>query len=73
MTTSYNTFTTFITISKYNPQATGLASAESQNMQLRVSIEFTEIRDEDKKKEEYLYPVGNPAALVFSTLPVSPL
>ena len=73
LSASYNIFLTSVMTSMYNPQANGFTSSASKNADLRVDKELYEMREEAKKKEEHLYPVVNPAALGFSTLPVSPV
>ena len=39
----------------------------------REKIELYEMREDAKKEEEHLYLVVNPAAIGFSTPPVSPV
>ena len=73
LSASYNIFLTSVMTSMYNPQANGFASSASKNADPRVDKELYEMREQAKKKEEHLYPVVNPAALGFSTLPVSPV
>ena len=73
LSTSYNIFLTSVMTSMYNPQASGLASDTPEKVNPRVDIELFEMRDDAKKKEEHLYPVVNSTALVFSTVPVSPV
>ena len=70
---SYKIFMTSVMTSMHNPQATGLASESPKKVDPRVNIELYEMQGNAKKKEEHLYPVENPAALGFSTLPVSPV
>ena len=73
LSASYNIFLTSVMTSMYNPHASGLASDTPKRVNPRGNIELYEMRDDAKKKEEHLYPVVNSTALVFSTLPVSPV
>ena len=68
---SYNISLTSVLTPMYNRQASDLASDAPKKVNSRVYIEFYEMREDAKKKKEHLYPVVNPAALGFSTLPVS--
>ena len=71
LSASFNIFLTSVFTSMYNPQASGLASDAPENVNSRVDIAFSEMRDDAMKKEEHLYPVVYSTALGFSTLPVS--
>ena len=73
LSASYNIFMTSVMTSVYNPQANGMAPDAPNEVGPKVNIALHEMRDDTKKKEEHLYPVVNPAALGFSTLPVSPV
>ena len=64
---------TSVMTSMYDPQATGFASDAPKKVGPSVNIELYEMREDAKKKEVHLYPIVNPAALGFSTLPVSPV
>ena len=71
LSASYNIFLTSVMTSMYNPQASGLSSDEPEKVDPKVNVELYEMRGDAKKKEEHNYPVVNPAALGFTTLPVS--
>ena len=73
LSASYNIFMTSVMTSMYNPQANGMAPDAPNEVDPKVNIALHERRDDAKKIEEHLYPVVNPAALGFSTLPVSPV
>ena len=69
---SYNIFMTSAMTSMYNPQASSLASDAPKKVDPRVNIELYRMQEYAKRKEEHLYPMVNPAVLVFLTLSVSP-
>ena len=73
LSASYNIFMTSAMTSMYNPQATSLASDAPEKVDPRVNLELYRIQEYAKKKEEHLYPMVNPAVLIFLTLSVSPV
>ena len=73
LSASHKIFLTSVMTSRYNHQATGLASDATKKVNPRVNIELYEMREDATKKEGHLYPVANPAALFFFTLPLSPV
>ena len=59
--------------SMYNSEATASAPAERKKVDPGMNIEIHEMPKYAKEKEDYLQPIANPAALGFSTFPVSPV
>ena len=57
LSASYNLFLTFELTSVSNPQAPLLQALEPEPMPTRIEDETTDPADENKKKEEHLYPI----------------
>ena len=57
LSASYNLFLTSILTSVFNPQAPLLQALEPEPMPTRIEDETRDPADENKKKEEHLYPI----------------
>ena len=57
LSASYNLFLTSILTSVFNPQAPLLQALEPERMPTRIEDETRDPADENKKKEEHLYPI----------------
>ena len=57
LSASYNLFLTSILTSVFNPQAPLLQALESDRMPTRKEDETGGLADENKTKEEHLYPI----------------
>ena len=57
LSASYNLFLTSISTSKFNPQAPFLQALEPEPTPKRIEDETRDPPDEDKIKEEHLYPI----------------
>ena len=68
LSASYNLFLTSILTSVFNPQAPLLQALEPEPTLTRIGDETSDPADENKKKEEHLYPIVH-----CPTTPLSPV
>ena len=66
LSASYNLFLTSILTSVFNPQAPLLQALEPEPISTRIEDETRNPADEDKKKEEHLYPIVHCPTLALS-------
>ena len=66
LTASYNLFLTSTLTSVFNPQAPLLQAKEPEPVSTRIEDETRNSADEDKKKEEHLYPIVQCPPLTLS-------
>ena len=66
LSVSYNLFLTSILTSVFNPQAPLLKALEPEPVSTRIEDETRNSADEDKKKEEHLYPIVHCPAMTLS-------
>ena len=57
LSASYNLFLTSILTSVFNPQAPHLQALEPEPMPTRIEDDARDPANENKKKEEHLYPI----------------
>ena len=58
---SYNIFLMSVLTSRYDPRAPTLAMVEEERKTLCNEEELHDMREDNKKKEEHIYPVMSPA------------
>ena len=66
LSASYSLFLTSILTSVFNPQAPLLQALEPEPMPTRIEDETRDPAEENKKKEEHLYPIVHCPTTVFS-------
>ena len=66
LSASNNFFLTSIVTSMFNPQAPLLQALEPESRPTRIEDETRDAVDENKKKEEHLYPIVHCPTMVFS-------
>ena len=57
----------------YDPRAPTLAAVEEERKTLCNEEELHDMREDDKKKEEHVYPVMSPAQFNQTVTPISPV
>ena len=62
LSASYNIFLMSVLTSMYDPRAPTLAAVEEERKTLRNEEELHDMRENNKKKEEHIYPVMSPAS-----------
>ena len=68
LSASYNIFLTSVLTSMYSPRAPALTAVEHMDTSPCVENDMHEVKEDAKKKDEYLYPAMSPV-----TLPLSPV
>ena len=63
---SYNLFLTSILTSIFNPQAPLLQALEPETISARIEDETRDPADENKKKEEHIYPIVHCPTMALS-------
>ena len=61
LSASYNIFLTSVLSSMYDPRAPTFAAVEEERKTLCIEEELHDMREDNKKKEEHIYPVMSPA------------
>ena len=57
----------------YDPGAPTLAAVEEERKTLCKAQELHDMREDNKKKEEHIYPVMSPAPFNQAVTPISPV
>ena len=73
LSASYNIFLMSVLTSIYDPRALTLAAVEEERKILCNEEELHEMREDNKKKEEHIYPVMIPAPFNQAVTPISPV
>ena len=68
LSASYNIFLTTVSTSMYNPRAPAITAVEHIEVGSCVENDRHEVKEDEKKNEEHLYP-----AMSTVTLPLSPV
>ena len=66
LSATYNLFLTSILTSVFNPQVPILQALEPEPISTRIENETSNLADDDKKKEEYLYPIVHCPTMALS-------
>ena len=73
LSASYNTFFMSVLTSMYYPRAPTLAAVEEERKTLGNEKELSDMRENNKKKEEHIYLVMSPAQFNQAVTPISPV
>ena len=68
LSASYNLFLTSILTSVFDPQAPLLQALEPEPMPTRIEDEARDTADENKKKEQHLYPIVHCSTTALSAV-----
>ena len=70
---SYNIFLVSVLTSVFDPRAPTLAALEEERKTLCNEEELHDMREDNKKKEEHIYPVMSPAPFNQAVTTISPV
>ena len=73
LSASYKTFLMSVLTAMYDPRAPTLAAVEEERKTLCNEEELHKIREDNKEKEEHIYPVMSPAPFNKAVTPISPV
>ena len=73
LSVSYNIFLMSVLTSMYDPRAPTLAAVEDERKFICNEEELHDMREDNKKKEEHIYPVMSPAPFNQALTPISPV
>ena len=70
---SYKIFLMSVLTAMYDPRAPTLAAVEEERKTLCNEEELHDLREDNKEKEEHIYPVMNPAPFNQAVTSISPV
>ena len=73
LSASYNIFLRSVLTSMYDPRAPTLAAVEDERQTLCNEEELHDTREDNRKKEEHIYPVMSPAPFNQAVTSISPV
>ena len=73
LSASYNNFLMSVLTSIYDPRAPTLAAVEEERKTLCNAEELHDMREDNEKEEEHIYPVVSPAPFKQAVTPISPV
>ena len=73
LSASYNIFLMSVLTSMYDPRAPTPGAVEEERKTLCNEEELHDMRGDNKKKEEYIYPVISPAPFKQAVTPIPPV
>ena len=73
LSASYNIFLTSVLTSMYDPRAPTLAAVEEERKSFYNEEELQDMRNDNKKKDEHIYPVMSPAQFNQAVIQIPPV
>ena len=73
LSASYNIFLMSVLTSMYDPRAPTLAAVEEERKTLCNEEKLHDMREDNRKTEEHIYPVMSPDPINQAVTPISPV